>query len=88
MTTSRSPDAINHDRLLIYLAWAVMLLASDLPNMLLRYTVSEPAWLSLSKTALLGAFLSVALAVPRLRPLWKYGLAFAVFYLAKSASHG
>ncbi|OGO47740.1 MAG: hypothetical protein A2Z30_08690 [Chloroflexi bacterium RBG_16_64_43] len=86
MPTSQPPARSNHDRLLVLLAWSVMLLVSDLPNMLLRYTISEPVWLSLSKTALLIGFLTVSLAFARLRPLWKYGLVFAVFYLAKSAS--
>lgn len=67
---------------LILTAWAAMLLASDLPDMLWRLFAPEPSWLSWAKFALLGAFLLVTLASRSLRPLWPFAMMFLTVKLA------
>jgi membrane protease YdiL (CAAX protease family) len=70
-------------RILIATAWAAMLLVSDLPDMLLTWLGSPiPAWLFWGKTGFLGAFLLLTLAWKAIRPLWQYGVALLVLFLA------
>jgi len=69
--------------LLVLSAWALMLLVSDLPNILLDLSGGEPTWLLWTKVGLLAAFLVLSLSARLFRPLWPYGLIFLVFYFAK-----
>lgn len=80
------PSESSRRPLLLISAWGLMLLMSDLPNILLNYSDGEPTWLPAAKVAVPVAFLGITLLLKSLRPLWRYALIFLVFYLARSGS--
>ena len=74
-------------RLVLVFAWAVILLISDLPNVLLDAFIGQaPAWLFWAKVGVLGAGLALCLLWKPIHPLWQFMLVFLVFYLALAAS--
>ncbi len=72
--------------LMAAVAWLVMLLVSDLPNILLNLSQGEPDWLFLTKAGVLVVFLCVTLFVPKLRLLWQVAVIFLAFLLIRRAS--
>jgi membrane protease YdiL (CAAX protease family) len=70
-------------RTLTLTAWIVMLVVSDLPDIIITYVGGEiPAWFFWAKTAFLALFLVLALLWKGIRPLWKYAIALLVLFLA------
>ncbi len=70
-------------RMLVLTAWAVMLVVSDLPDIIIHALGgSLPSWLFWAKTGFLAAFFLLTLAWGFLRPLRQYGLILLVLYLA------
>lgn len=67
---------------LILSAGIMTLLVSDLPEVILHWFMPAPGWLYWARLAFLAAFLLLCLVVKRLRPLWRYGVVFLVFFLA------
>ncbi len=72
--------------LMAAVAWLVMLLVSDEPNILLNLSQVEPDWLFLTKAGVLVVFLCVTLFVPKLRLLWQVAVIFLAFLLIRRAS--
>ena len=73
-------------RLFIYISWAVILLISDLPNVLFAtFTGDAPAWLFWAKVSILALLLAACLLSKPLRPIWQFALVFLVFFLALAA---
>lgn len=67
-------------RTMTMVAWAVVLLASDLPNVLWDALVGGvPAWLFWAKVAFLGLFVVLTLVWTRIRPLWRYAVVLLCF---------
>lgn len=74
-------------RLVLIFAWAVILLISDLPNVLWDALIGlPPAWLFWAKVGVLAAGLVICLLWKPVRPLWQFMLVFLVFFLALAAS--
>lgn len=72
---------------LILSAWAVMLLVSDLPDILWHEFFDQvPGWMSWSKVGLLGSLFGLFLIWRRIRPLWQYVFILLVLFLALGAS--
>ncbi len=70
-------------RTLTILAWATMLIVSDLPDILITTLGgSPPSWLFWAKTGFLLLFLGLTLAWKVIRPLWQYAVALLVLFLA------
>lgn len=68
------------------LAWLVMLLVSDLPDIIWHWFGPVPGWLVWGKIGLLAALLITSLVIKPLRLLWQYFLIFLVFYLTRELS--
>jgi hypothetical protein len=85
MLTSANPP-LSHspeNRPLVLLAWVLMLLVSDLPNIFWNtFFGREPEWLSWAKVALLAVFLALCLIWKRTRALWRFSFMILVLYLA------
>jgi membrane protease YdiL (CAAX protease family) len=74
---------LNPQRILILTAWVVMLLVSDLPDILVtRLGGSVPTWIFWAKSGFLLAFLLLTLAWKAIRPLWQYAAIFLTLFLA------
>jgi len=64
-------------------AWAVMLIVSDLPDILMTWLgVSLPPWMFWAKAAFLTLFFCLTRMSRAIRPLWQYALALTTLYLA------
>ena len=75
-----SPD---DKRMLQVTAWAVMLIVSDLPDILMTWLgVSLPPWMFWAKAAFLAVFFVVTRMIRIVRPLWQYALALFTLFLA------
>lgn len=82
-TASPEPPVPQSRRLLVSAVWALILLISDLPDVVIHgLGVPIPGWILWAKIAVLAAFLGLCLLLRRLRPLWRLGLVMLVFYLA------
>jgi hypothetical protein len=74
---------MNEERTMRTAAWAVMLLASDLPDILLAWLGRPlPPWMTWAKVALLAAFVAATLALRVLRRLRPYALVLFTLFLA------
>lgn len=63
-------------------AWGLILLISDLPDVIWNSLFGDvPAWLFWIKVGLLGAALIICLLWTRFRPLWPFASVMLVFYL-------
>lgn len=83
MMRNSSTSDTSQRRFLILLAWAVMLLVSDLPNIVWdRLINGEPSWLLWGKVGLLIIFFMLCLVWKKIRPLLQYAAIFLVFYLS------
>ena len=72
-------------RILIITAWAVMLVVSDLPDIIITKMGGViPTWIFWVKTGSLGAFLVLTLVWKTMRPLWQYATIFLTLFLALS----
>ena len=77
----KSSLAGNH--LLRITAWAVMLVVSDLPDILITWQGgSIPFWMFWAKAAFLAIFFGVTWMYKAIRPLWQYALALFTLFLA------
>lgn len=64
-------------------AWAVMLIVSDLPDMLVIWLGGAvPPWMFWAKAAFLAACFVVTRMIKIIRPLWQYVLALFTLFLA------
>lgn len=82
MTVQRTPPR----PLLALSAWAMMLVISDMPEIVWSVgPAAAPAWLLWIKLFVVAAFLLVSLAWQPIRPLWQYGAVLFVFQLALRA---
>ena len=64
-------------------AWAAMLVVSDLPDMILTWLGGTvPSWVFWAKVAFLAVFLGLTLLIKAIRPLWQYALIFLTLFLA------
>jgi membrane protease YdiL (CAAX protease family) len=64
-------------------AWAVMLIVSDLPDMLITWLGgSPPSWLFWAKAAFLAVFFALTRMSKTIRPLGQYALALFTLFLA------
>lgn len=74
----------SHNRkLLVIAAWAVILIVSDLPDIVIKWMGDEiPSWMFWAKAAFLALFLGLTLLVRRIRLLWQYGAALLTLFLA------
>jgi hypothetical protein len=83
MTISTSSQTSSERLPLILSAWGLILLISDLPDVLWNAVTGEvPGWLFWGKVGMLGASLALCLLWKRLRPLWQFASVMLVFYLA------
>lgn len=74
-------------RLLIFFAWAIMLLISDLSDIIWNMLLGQvPEWLFWIKVGLLALFLGICVVWKKIRPLWQYVFIMFVFYLAFAVS--
>lgn len=81
--TASSPSQTSARLPLILFAWGLILLISDLPDVLWNAVTGEvPGWLFWGKIGALGAVLALCLLWKRLRPLWQFASVMLVFYLA------
>jgi hypothetical protein len=72
--------------LAIICAWMVVLLVSDLPNILfVKLTGADPTWMLWAKVVVLAAALALSFLVKAIRPLWGFAFVFLVFFLT---NHG
>jgi len=70
---------------MILIAWAVMLVVSDLPDILVTTLGGTiPPWTLWAKAAFLVSFLMLTLAWKTVRPLWQYAVAFLVLFVSLS----
>lgn len=70
-------------RTLQIVAWAAMLIVSDLPTILIDWLGgSLPDWIYWAKVAFLAIFLGLTLLWKAIRPLWQYALILLVLFLA------
>lgn len=64
-------------------AWVVMLIVSDLPDMLITWLGGPiPSWMFWAKAAFLVVFFGLTRMSKAIRPLWQYALAFFTLFLA------
>ena len=84
MTISTPSQKTSSDRLaLILSAWGLILLISNLPDVLWTAVTGEiPGWLFWAKVGILGVALALCWLWKRLRPLWQFALVMLVFFLA------
>ena len=90
--TERLPEYgqtnIREKRLLIAWAWGIMLIISELPDILLdSFSMHELEWLSHVKTVLLLIFLVSCFVWKKISSLWQYGIILLVFHLSLSFSN-
>lgn len=72
-------------RAMILPAWAVMLVVSDLPDILVTTLGGTiPPWMLWAKAGFLAVFLALTLAWKAVRPLWQYAMIFLVLFLSLS----
>jgi len=72
-------------RALTFTAWAVMLVVSDLPDILItKLGGTVPAWMFWAKTGFLVVFLVLTFALKTIRPLWQYAGILLTLFLALS----
>jgi membrane protease YdiL (CAAX protease family) len=70
-------------RILLIVAWGVMLIVSDLPDILItRMGGSIPAWMFWAKAGFLAVFLGLTLLWKAFRPLRQYALVLLALFLA------
>lgn len=70
-------------RTMILTAWVVMLIVSDLPDILLTTLGGTiPSWILWAKAGFLVVFLALTLAWKAIRPLWQYAGIFLVLFLS------
>ncbi|MBN1954689.1 MAG: hypothetical protein JW900_06515, partial [Anaerolineae bacterium] len=75
-------------RTLILTAWVVMLVVSDLPDILIASLGGTiPPWLIWAKAGFLAAFLVLTLVWKAIRPLWQYAVVFLVLFLSLSLTN-
>ena len=68
---------------LAFTAWAVMLIVSDLPDILIAWQGGAvPSWMFWAKVAFLAVFFGLTRAIRFIRPLWQYVLALFTLFLA------
>ena len=73
----------SHRIFLTILAWMVILVISDLPNILWdTFFGLTPDWLLWGKAGFLALFLATCLAWKNLQPLWQFACVMFLFYLA------
>ncbi len=71
------------NRTIILTAWAVMLIVSDLPEILITLLGGRiPLWTLWAKAGFLAAFLALTLVWKAIRPLWQYAMIFLVLFLS------
>jgi len=64
-------------------AWVVMLIVSDLPDVLITWLGGAvPSWMFWAKAAFLAAFFGLTRVIRAIRPLWQYVLALFTLFLA------
>ncbi len=72
-----------HKRIIWIVAWAAMLLVSDLPDILLTWLgAGIPSWIYWAKIGFLALFLGLTLLWRAIRPLWQYALILLTLFLA------
>jgi len=72
-------------RIIIVTAWAVMLVVSDLPDILItKMGGAIPTWILWAKTGFLVAFLVLTLVWKAIRPLWQYATILLTLFLVLS----
>ena len=72
-----------NESILVIFAWTVILLISDLPNILfVKVTGVEPIWLFWAKICVMVVALVLCSMLKTIRPLWQFAFVFLVFYLA------
>lgn len=70
---------------MILTAWAVMLVVSDLPDILITTLGGTiPPWMLWAKAGFLVTFLMLTLVWKAIRPLWQYAVVFLVLFLSLS----
>ena len=75
-------------RIMILTAWLVMLLVSDLPDILIKSMDGTiPGWLLWAKTGFLATFFLLTLAWRAIRALWQYAVIFLLLFLALSVTN-
>jgi len=71
------------NRSLVFTAWAVMLIVSDLPDVLITWLGGTvPSWMFWAKAAFLAVFFGLTRVLKVIRPLWQYVLALFTLFLA------
>lgn len=71
--------------LVVICAWIVVLLVSDLPNILfIKLTGADSNWMTWAKVGVLAAALVLSLLLKAFRPLWGFAFVFLVFFLANN----
>jgi len=64
-------------------AWMVMLIVSDLPDILMTWLgVPLPSWMFWAKAAFLAMFFGMTRISKTIRPLWQYALALLTLFIA------
>ena len=64
-------------------AWVVMLIVSDLPDILITWLGGPvPSWMFWAKAAFLAVFLGLTRMSKAIRPLWQYALVLFTLFLA------
>jgi len=88
MADSKKTPHIQHEKhILIIFSWTLILLVSDLPDILWNEFIGQvPEWLGWGKVGLLGAFFGLCLIWKVVRPLWQFACVFLVFYSADAVS--
>lgn len=72
--------------LVIIFAWMVVLLVSDLPNVLfVKFLEVDPTWLPWAKIGVLVVALVLCLSLKIIRLLWQFAFVFLIFLLANVA---
>ena len=75
--------AVTGKRILRIMAWAAMLIGSDLPDILMSGLGAPiPSWMFWGKTAFLALFFVMTRLSQALRPLWHYALTLFTLFLA------
>jgi hypothetical protein len=74
-------------KILILSAWISILMISDLPDIICKYTSGAvPEWIFWGKTCFMAAFLILCVLYQKLRLMMPFAFVMLVFYLALSAS--